>query len=58
MWLIVRCMMSSEINEQNKMNIKQKNLEKVKNFLCEKKKPLLEDEFYSDAFTIAAPIKK
>jgi hypothetical protein len=38
--------LQEELNEQNKVNIKQKNLEKVKNFLFEKKKPLLEDEFY------------
>ena len=38
--------LQEELNEQNKMNIKQKNLEKVKQFLLEKRKPLLEDEFY------------
>jgi hypothetical protein len=39
-------LLQEELNEQNKVNVKKRNLEKVKQFLLEKRKPLLEDEFY------------
>jgi hypothetical protein len=36
--------LKEELNEQNKVNVKKRNLEKVKQFLLEKRKPLIKEE--------------